>query len=261
MTRPGLHLFLGPDRPWKLSRLRELEAALGVQPLDRHQVDASSTTAKELLSLCRQRPAVSPLRLVVVDQAHRLGADAVDALLAHAEVIAHSACVVLLVEAELGLRHALAKALQGRGGATGGRGGLTVERFPGRGIPAAKPFALTDALGTRDAAEALAAMRDQVVAGKEPLELLGLIAWQVTRWVTVKRLSEAGYSAERMAAATGLHSWQVQRARAEVADRPLGALRQALERCWRLDADAKRGRNLPELAVEQLLIEICLTGR
>jgi DNA polymerase III delta subunit len=257
MTRPGLHLFLGPDRPWKLSRLRELEAALGVQPLDRHQVDASSTTAKELLSLCRQRPAVSPLRLVVVDQAHRLGADAVDALLAHAEVIAHSACVVLLVEAELGLRQALAKALQGRGE----RGGLAVERFPGRGGSSAKPFALTDALGTRDAAEALAAMREQVVAGKEPLELLGLIAWQVTRWVTVKRLSEAGYSAERMAAATGLHSWQVQRARAEVADRPLGALRQALERCWRLDADAKRGRTLPELAVEQLLIEICLTGR
>ncbi len=254
MTRPGLHLFLGPDRPWKLSRLRELEAALGVQPLDRHQVDASSTTAKELLSLCRQRPAVSPLRLVVVDQAHRLGADAVDALLAHAEVIAHSACVVLLVEAELGLRHALAKALQGRRE----RGGLTVERFPGRGGSSAKPFALTDALGTRDAAEALAAMREQVVAGKEPLELLGLIAWQVNRWVTVKRLSEAGYSAERMAAATGLHPWQVQRARAEVADRPLGSLRQALERCWRLDADAKRGRNLPELAVEQLVVELCL---
>lgn len=257
MGSGGLFVWLGPDRPRKLQRLQELARALRVDPLDRHQLDGSTLTPGSLLAACRQRPAASPLRLVVVDQAHRLGAAAVDALMAHAEVIAHSACVVLLVEAELGLRHALAKALQGRGE----WGGLAVERFPGRSGSSAKPFALTDALGARDAAEALSAMREQVVAGKEPLELLGLIAWQVNRWVTVKRLSEAGYSAERTAAATGFHPWQVQRARAEVADRSLGSLRQALERCWRLDADAKRGRNLPELAVEQLLVEICLAGR
>ena len=259
MTRPGrVLLFLGSDRPPKLQRLGELERALRIDPLDRHRLDGSTLTAAALLAACRQRPAASPVRLIVIDQAHRLDAAAVDALLAHAAVIVQSACVVLLVEAELGARHALAKALPGRGSATGAPEALAIERFPGRGGSSAKPFALTDALASRDAAEALAALREQLVAGKDPLELLGLIAWQVNRWVTVKRLSKAGYSAERMVTAMGLHPWQVQRVCAEVADRSLGSLRQALERCWRLDADAKRGRNLPELAVEQLLVELCL---
>ncbi len=258
MAGPGIHLFLGPDRPRKLQRLHELARALQVDPLDHHRLDASTLTAGALLAVCRQRPAASPIRLVVVDQAHRLDADAVDALLAHAGVIAQSACVVLLVELELGLRHALARALQGRGEAPGMRERLATERFPGRSGSSAKPFALTDALGSREAAEALTALREQLLTGKDPLELLGLIAWQVNRWVTVKRLSDAGYSAERMVAATGLHPWQVQRVRAEVANRSLDSLRQALERCWRLDADAKRSRNIPELAVEQLVVELCL---
>ena len=246
----GVSLFLGPDRPRKLARIHELERALGIQPFDRHQLDAATTSAKPLGALCRQQPAASPVRLIVIDQAHRLDSACVEVLLAHAEVMAKTACVVLLVEGELSLRHALAKA--------GER--MRTERFPGRSLPAVKPFALTDALGHRDVTGALAAVREQLVAGKEPLELLGLIAWQVHRWVTVKRLGRAGYSAERMVSVTGLHPWQVQRLLSEVAHRSLGSLQQTLSRCWRLDLDAKRGRIVPELAVEQLVVEMCLAS-
>ena len=250
MAPGGCVLFLGPDRPRKLVRIHELERALGIQPFDRHQLDAAATSAKPLAALCRQQPAASPVRLIVIDEAQRLDRACVEALLAHAGVIAKTACVILLVEGELSLRHALAKA----GDA------MRTERFPGRGLPAAKPFALTDALGTRDVTGALAAVREQLLAGKEPLELLGLIAWQAHRWVTVKRLGRAGYSAERMVSVTGLHPWQVQRLVSEVADRPLGSLQQTLARCWRLDVDAKRGRLIPELALEQLVIETCRAG-
>jgi DNA polymerase III delta subunit len=250
MAHCGICLFLGPDRPRKLLRIHELEGALGVQPFDRHQLDAAGTSARQLVALCRQRPAASPVRLIVIDQAHRLDRACVDALLAHAAVIAKNACVVLLVEVELSLRHALAKA----------SGGMRTERFPGRSISAVKPFALTDALGSRDVAGALAAVRDQLLAGKEPLELLGLIAWQLHRWVTVKRLGRAGYSAERVVSVTGLHPWQAQRLLSEVARRSLESLQRTLSRCWQLDLDAKRGRTVPELAVEQLVVEMCLTG-
>ena len=248
MIRPGLHLFLGPDRPRKLLRIQELERALGSHPFDRHQLDGAVTTARELSALCRQRPAASPVRLIVIDQAHRLDPAAVSALLAHAEVIAKSACVVLLVEVELGLRHALAKAPDA----------VQTERFPGRDAQATKPFALTDALANRDVSGALGAVRDQLLAGKDPLELLGLIAWQVHRWVAVKRLSHAGYSAERMVSVTGLHPWQVQRVQSEVAPRSLGSLQRALSRCWQVDVGAKQGRNIPELAIEELVVEMCL---
>ena len=243
----GLHLFLGPDRPRKLQRIQELERELRIQPFDRHHLDAAGITAAELLALCRQQPAASPLRLIAVDQAHRLDGGCVEALLRHAEVIAKSAAVVLLVDVELSLRHALGKAGKD----------IATERFPGRSAPAAKPFAFTDALGNRDAAAALAAARDQLLAGKEPLELLGLIAWQLNRWVTINRLSGAGYSADRIVSVTGLHPWQVQRLQSETTHRSLASLQRMLGRCWQLDVDVKGGRAIPELAVEQLVVEVC----
>ena len=245
MSPRGVHLFLGPDRAGKLQRIQALERSLAVQPLDRHHLDAARTKGAEVVALCRQQPALSPLRLVVVDQAHRLDQACVEALLQHAEVIAQTACVVLLVEQELSARHALARAT------------LPTERFVGRNTIAAKPFALTDALGTRDTTAALASWHDQLLAGREPLEVLGLVAWQLHRWVLIKRLSASGLSEERIAQATGFRPWQVQRAQGEVAQRPLASLQRLLERCWELDVDAKSGRAVPELAVEELIVEVC----
>ncbi len=224
---------------------------MGIQPLDRHHVDAAETTTVRLLALCRQQPAASPLRLIVVDQAHRLDTAAVEALVRGAAVIAKSACVILFVEIELSLRHPLAKRVDE----------LTAERFPGRNVPAVKPFALADALGARDAAGALSAVHDQLLDGKEPLELLGLVAWQLNRWVMVKRLGEGGYSPDRISTVTGLRPWQVQRLQSEVAHRSLDALEGLLERWWRLDVDAKSGRAIPELAVEELVMSACLPQR
>ena len=247
MSPTGIHLFLGEDRPRKLQRIQELERALGVHPFDRHHLDAAATTSARLLALCRQGPAASPVRLIVVDQAHRLETSGVEALREHADVIAKNACLILLVETELGLRHPLAQAGQG----------ITTERFPARQTAGVKPFAFTDALGTRDAAGALVSLHDQLVAGKEPLELLGLVAWQLQRWVAVRRLSDAGCGAERITAVTGLKAWQVERAQSEVARRPLASLQRSLARCWQLDVDAKSGRAIAELAIEQLVLEIC----
>jgi DNA polymerase III delta subunit len=252
LTSGGLHLFLGPDRVRKLQRLRELERALGIHPLDRHRLEAGALAPGALVALCRQQPAASRARLVVVDEAHRLDAAGAEGLLAHAAAVEAAACVVLLVEAELSVRHPLSRWLR--------HARVRVERFSGGAPSAPKPFALTDALGGRDAARALAAAREQLAEGKEPLELLGLIAWQLNRWVTVKRLAAEGYSAERTVSATGLHPWQVQRLQAEVSRRPLASLDRLLSRCWQLDLDAKRGRHVPELALEQLIMEVCLTG-
>src|SRR3989338_6331795 len=271
----GLHLFLGPDRARKLQRLHELERALRVQPLDRHHVDGSDVSAASLLALCRQQPAESPLRLIAVDDANRLEAAAVDALLKKGGGIGKGACVVLLVEAELGARHPLARALS-EGGASGptGRppelrsdrsgarpgGELAIEEFPARSSPAAKPFALTESLGRRDAGAALSAVRDQLMGGREPLELLGLVAWQLQRWVVVRRLLDAGQPCERIAAITRMQPWQVERVRSEISRRTLPSLQDLLERCWKLDVDAKSGRAVPELALEQVVLEVCVTS-
>ena len=244
----GVWLFLGPDRPRKLQRLQELERTLGIQVFDRHRCDAAALAPEDLLALCRQQPAASPLRLIVVDQAQRLERASVEALQAHAETIAAVACVLLLVETELSARHPLALAQ---------RSGMRVEAFDARSAPAAKPFAFTDALGRRDAAAALAAAHEQLLGGKEPLELLGLVGWQLNRWVMVRRLLQLGCVADRIETLTSLRAWQIQRVQSETAGRSLTDLHRLLERCWQLDVDAKSGRILPQLALEQLIIEIC----
>jgi hypothetical protein len=252
MSSGGLYLLIGPDRPKKLQRVQQLERSLGVQALDRHHVDGATCTAPALVALCRQQPAASPFRLIVVDQAHRLDRACVDALRAHRAAITQTAAVVLLVDMEVSARHPLAYA-----GAP-----FVVEPFPSRDVPAAKPFAFTDALGTRDVATTLSTLHEQMQAGKDALEVLGLVAWQLNRWVTVKRLLTAGYRLDQIAAVTGWRPWQVERAQAEVRDRSLISLQQALERCWRLDVDAKSGRTVAELAVEQLVMDVCVgTGR
>ena len=248
MSRGGLSLWLGPDRARKLQRVGELRRSLSIQPLDAHQLDAAATTPAQVLALCRQQPAASPLRFIVIDQAHRLSSICVDALVQQAEVIAGVACVLLLVEAELPPRHPLAQP----------HPAITTERFPGQPMTPARPFALTDALGRRDAAAAFLAAHEQLVAGKEPLELVGLVAWQLGQWVRVKRLQQAGYDAQRMVSAAGLRSWQVERWLGEVADRSLDSLQRLLARCWQLDVDAKGGRTPPHVALEQLIAEMCL---
>lgn len=249
MLPTGLHLFLGPDRARKLSRIQEFERSLCVDALDRHAVDASTMPPAELVALCRQRPAASPARLIVVDRAQRLSADGVSALVHHAPAIAQTACVVLLVEEELGGRHPLAPHLRGTA--------IVAEQFPGRDSAAGKPFALVDALGNRDVPDALCAVHDQLVNGKEPLELLGLVAWQLQRWVTVRRLLDEGHQTAHIAEVAGLRPWQAQRLESEVRNRSLSSLQVLLARCWQLDTDAKRSAVIPQLAVEQLVLEVC----
>ncbi len=251
MTSAGLHLFLGPDRPSKLERLRALDRSLKIHPFDRHQLDAAAMTGPELVAACRQQPALSPLRLIAVDNAHKLQEAAVAALLEHAEAIAAAACVILLVETDLSVKHPLAKASR-----------IPTERFAGRETAPAKPFAFTDALGRQDAAAALEAAHEQLAAGKDATQLFGLVGWQLQRWVTVKRLLQARQTPAEAAAILGLkHSWQMERLQQEVSRRSLGELQDQLARCWRLDTDAKSGRTIPDVAIEELIVEVCGAGR
>ena len=245
----GLLVLIGADRASKLRRIRALEQALGVHPLDRHHVDASALSAADVVALCRQQPAASPARFIIIEQAHRLDRRCLEALAQHADAIAACACVVLLADVELSLKHALAQP----------PAAFAVERFPAPGA-AGRPFALTDALGAGDAGAALQAAREQLAAGKEPLELVGLVAWQAGRWLLVKRLRRHGRSVEQIAAATGMRGWQVERLGSETARRELPALQALLRRCWELDVDAKSGRTLPELALEQAILEACGRG-
>ncbi|MBI3319572.1 MAG: DNA polymerase III subunit delta [Candidatus Omnitrophica bacterium] len=118
-------------------------------------------------------------------------------------------------------------------------------------------FALVEAVARRDAGSAFHAIEQQRAAGKEVVELLGLLAWQVQRWLTVSRLLQAGALREQIERIMGLQSWQLDRLVREVRSRPVEWLQRALRRCWELDLEAKTGRTIPRTALEALVMELC----
>ena len=247
-TRGGIFLLVGPDRARKWQRIQAFEQSLGVGEMDQHHLDGSNVRSAQLVAICRQSPAQGAYRLIVVDRAERLTRDCFEALVHYLPSITRAACVVLLSEVPLQTRNPL----------TSFQKQFNVESFPGSDAPAQKPFALADALGISDAGGALKLLQEQLASGKEPFEILGLVSWQLQRWVNVRRLMDAGYGTDQIAAVLNLRPWQMQRLRAELANRSLEWLQRMLKQCWQTDQDAKTGRAIPQLALEQLVISLCL---
>jgi len=119
-------------------------------------------------------------------------------------------------------------------------------------------FVLVNAIARRDVGAALQAVHEQFAEGKDALELLGLVIWQLQRWLTVRSLIDAGVSPERIESITGIRVWQVERLVREVTGRSPQGLRRALQQCWELDVAVKSGRTpRPKEALEGLLIALC----
>lgn len=325
-------LFLGPDRDRKRERLNTLAQERAVALLDRHEGRATQLSPATLGTLIREHPAVSPLRLVVIEEAQRLSEACVKVLAQHAPLLIHTACVVLLVDGELDARHpltaltshatierfewlsatavsqwvrrylathqkemaeaAIRELIHAYGADVAGirsildqlvawtasRPHVTQEDLgiflPSHQVPigSASPdetgrqaraptnhFALVNAVARRDVAAALQALQEQLGAGKDVLELVGLVSWQLQRWLTVSHLLEAGTPLERIESLAGLTPWQLERIRAELAGRSVAFLQHALARCWELDVAAKNGRlPNPRVALEGLVVELCL---
>ena len=245
----GVYLFVGPDRLRKQERLARLVRTLRVHPLDRHVRTAREVSAPQLGTLIREYPALSSFRLIIIEDAHRLSQDCVSLLEAHHKTLAQVACVVLLSDTPFGVAHPLL-ALKPY---------ATVESFEER--DRSKPssgFALAEAIARRDVAAALGTVHEQLAQGKDVVELFGLVGWQLQRWLTVSHLRDAGLSAERIAEATGWSGWQVEQVRREVAGRRPDEVRRLTQRCWEADVAVKTGRVIPRLALEQVVVELCV---
>lgn len=245
-SRQNCYLLLGPDRERKRQRLSQLTQALQVHLLDQQRVPASALPSMNIGALLRQHPLASRLRLVVIEDAQKIAAAQAALMQAQWAAAAHVACLVLLIDGEL-TAHLRALAEQG-----------TVERF-GLAAPVAKPFALVEAIARRDTAAALEAMHEQLRDGKEEVELVGLLVWQLQRWLSVQRGLEAGWSGERAASLAGIKPWQTARVLEEAAQWPIERLSHLLQQCWDVDVGIKTGKLAPRVALEALLVRMCLS--
>lgn len=121
-------------------------------------------------------------------------------------------------------------------------------------------FALVEAIGRRQTALALRIAHEQLVAGKDVLELLGMIGWQLQRWVTVGRLLTARMSKPRIESLTGIKAWQLDRVQSELAGRDATVLGDLLGACLALDVGLKTGRVAPRVGLDALIVRLCEAG-
>lgn len=249
-----MFLFLGPDRARKRQRLEQLAASLTLHELDRHALTAGEPAADDLPRLIREHPIGGPCRLIVVDDAHRLDAASASALQAFAADPSAANVVVLLIDGRLEAKWPISalKAV------------ATVEAFEAPGDPQARPgpnvFGLVDALARRDAKTALGLLNQQLAEGREVYEVVGLLGWQLQRWLTVSRLMRASggmRSQANVVEAAGITEWQARKMAEQLGSWTTDALLALAQRCLELDHAAKSGRVVPRVALEQLIVETC----
>ena len=232
-----VYVLCGSDRLAKLNRVRELKRALAVELVDQHHVSGDALKALVPGGLWREPPLAGRLRLIVIEDAQQLDDACAALVVERATQPSLSVCVILLFEEELEKRSPWA----GLGPQ------VVVERFAAEGRDTPSGFELVNAIARRDVLAALTGLQEQVASGKELLDVVGLLGWQLQRWLVVKRGGDAG-----------LQPWQLERVRGEVASRSVESLQRSVRRLWDVDVAAKQGR-LPStrLAVEGVAVELC----
>ncbi len=85
-------------------------------------------------------------------------------------------------------------------------------------------FALTDALGNRQTAEALRLLDQELTSGNHPLALISLLANHVRRLWLISRAAQAGQKPQQIAEQFHLHPYVVQKGLAQARQAPIGLL-------------------------------------
>jgi DNA polymerase-3 subunit delta len=118
-----------------------------------------------------------------------------------------------------------------------------------------KVFDLTDALGRRDTATALALLHELLAQGESPLGIVALTAFQTRALMQVRLLSDRGMPAHQIAATAGLAPFVVDKSLRLARRFTFAELETAHRRLLEIDTALKRSRMTPELALDLLVLE------
>lgn len=118
-------------------------------------------------------------------------------------------------------------------------------------------FALTDAVGAKDAGKALWLLRKMLQAGEPPVYIIGMLARQLRLVLQGRALAEQGYSPQQIAQKMQVHPYPVKKALAQARNFRQGELIAAMTRILETDVALKRGQGEPVALLEQAVMELC----
>lgn len=123
-----------------------------------------------------------------------------------------------------------------------------------------KIFDLTDALKTKNPSKALRILRNHLEHGEQPVQLLGMIAWQFRLIWEVKHHQTAGTPPSRIAQKMGVAPFQAEQALRYTGKFSEGQLRDGFRSLFRADRELKGSGKAPEGILETLVLKLCSAG-
>jgi DNA polymerase-3 subunit delta len=123
-----------------------------------------------------------------------------------------------------------------------------------------KIFDLTDALKTKNPSKALRILRNHLEHGEQPVQLLGMIAWQFRLIWEVKHHQTTGTPPSRIAQKMGVAPFQAEQALRYTGKFSEGQLRDGFRSLFRADRELKGSGKTPEGILETLVLNLCSAG-
>ena len=121
-------------------------------------------------------------------------------------------------------------------------------------------FAITNALQSKNTAQALKVLRNQLEHDAEPVNLLGSIAGQFRLIWEVKHHQTTGIPPSRIAQKMGVHPFRVEQALQYTGKFSEGQLREGFRCLFKADRELKGSGKAPEGILETLVLRLCSAG-
>ncbi len=126
-------------------------------------------------------------------------------------------------------------------------------------VQEARIFDLTDALAQRNRKQALDLLHDLLADGEPPLRLISTITSQVRSLLLVKELANDGLRISQIVSATGMAPFVAEKALRQVGKFTSSQLEGMYRQLMATDADLKRSRMTPDMALDLLVVNF-VTG-
>ena len=121
-------------------------------------------------------------------------------------------------------------------------------------------FAITNALQSKNAAQSLKVLRNQLEHGVEPVNLLGSISGQLRLIWEVKHYQNTGTPPSSIVQKMGVHPFRVKQALRYTGKFSEGQLRESFRSLFRADRELKGSGKAPEGILETLVLRLCSAG-
>ncbi|MDI7248026.1 MAG: DNA polymerase III subunit delta [Bacillota bacterium] len=149
----------------------------------------------------------------------------------------------------------------GTGAGTGAGGGRQVTlddvKAASTGEPALGIFDLVDAVGERNTAKAVAAVRRLLGFGEVPVRILAMIARQIRLVLQTKALQAEGATVQKIVAVTRLQDFVVRKCLAQARNFEIEEIEDAFAALAQADVDLKTSGATEEVVLERLIVHLC----